>query len=154
MEHVGTLTEAEDVLSPTIIPLLGLLSPPTEHEETCHFCFETITKGQFMILKLPCCGHLTHTGLLLQDMGIYIPQRIHRTLRLLQKHLSVRRHLLSLPTRIHRKTQLHNVLPYKTSRRNGRMHRRSRSPTLTPALRAHARMRTTYRQCNRLRVSV
>ena len=61
MEHVGTLTEAEDVLSPTIIPLLGLLSPPAEQEETCHFCFETITKGQFMVLKLPCCGHLVHT---------------------------------------------------------------------------------------------
>ena len=61
MEHVGTLAEADDVLSPTIIPLFGLLSPPAEQEETCHFCFETITKGQFMILKLPCCGHLVHT---------------------------------------------------------------------------------------------
>ena len=58
MEHVGNLAEAEDVLSPTIIPLFGLLSPPAEEEETCHFCFETITKGQFMLLKLPCCGHL------------------------------------------------------------------------------------------------
>ena len=62
MEHVGNLAEAEDVLSPTIIPLFGLLSPPAEQEETCHFCFETITKGQFMVLKLPCCGHLTHTS--------------------------------------------------------------------------------------------
>ena len=62
MEHVGNLAEAEDVLSPTIISLFGLLSPPAEQEETCHFCFETITKGQFMVLKLPCCGHLTHTG--------------------------------------------------------------------------------------------
>ena len=53
MEHVGNLAEAEDVLSPTIISLFGLLSPPAEQEETCHFCFETITKGQFMVLKLP-----------------------------------------------------------------------------------------------------
>ena len=62
MEHVGNLAEADDVLSPTIISLFGLLSPPAEQEETCHFCFETITKGQFMELKLPCCGHLTHAG--------------------------------------------------------------------------------------------
>ena len=61
MEHVGTLAEADDVLSPTIIALFTLLSPPAEHEETCHYCFETITKGQFMVLKLPCCGHLVHT---------------------------------------------------------------------------------------------
>ena len=61
MEHVGTLAETNDVLSPTIIPLFGILSPPAEQEE-CHFCFETITKGQFMVLKLPFCGHLTHTG--------------------------------------------------------------------------------------------
>ena len=61
MEHVGNLAEADDVLSPTTISLFGLLSPPAEQEETCHFCFETITKGQFMVLKLPCCGHLTHT---------------------------------------------------------------------------------------------
>ena len=61
MEHVGTLAEAEDVLSPTIIALFGLLSPPAEQEKTCHFCFETITKGQFLVLKLPCCGHLAHT---------------------------------------------------------------------------------------------
>ena len=59
MEHIGTLAEAEDVLSPTIIALFGLLSPPAEQEETCHFCFETIAKGQFMVLKLPCCGYLT-----------------------------------------------------------------------------------------------
>ena len=61
-EHVGTLAEAEDVLSLTIIALFGLLSPPAEQEETCHFCFETIAKGQFMVLKLPCGGHLTHTS--------------------------------------------------------------------------------------------
>ena len=61
MEHVGNLAEAEDVLSPTIISLFGLLSPPAEQEETCHFCFETITKGQFMVLNVPCSGHLVHT---------------------------------------------------------------------------------------------
>ena len=33
MEHVGNLAEAEDVLSPTIISLFGLLSPPAEQEK-------------------------------------------------------------------------------------------------------------------------
>ena len=61
MEHVGTLAETNDVLSPTIIPLFGILSPPAEQEEECHFCLETITKGQFMVFKLPCCGHHAHT---------------------------------------------------------------------------------------------
>ena len=56
MEEVGTLPETNDVLSPTIIPLFGILSPPAEQEEECHFCLETTTKGQFMIFKLPCCG--------------------------------------------------------------------------------------------------
>ena len=44
MEHIGNLAEADDVLSPTIISLFGLLSPPAEQEETCHFCFETSQK--------------------------------------------------------------------------------------------------------------
>ena len=60
MEHIGTLPETSDVLSPIVIPLFGILSPPAEQEE-CHFCLETITKGQFMIFRLPCCGHYTHT---------------------------------------------------------------------------------------------
>ena len=141
MEHVGTLAEADDVLSPTIIPLFGLLSRPAEQEETCHFCFETITKGQFMILKLPCCGHLVHTTCF-KTWASTSHKRIHRTLRLLQNRLSLRRHLFPLPTRIHRKTQLQNVLPYETPRR---MQHRSHSPTPTPTLRPHTRMRTTYR---------
>ena len=45
---------------PTIIPLFGILSPLAEQEEKCHFCLETITKAQFMVFNLPCCGHLTH----------------------------------------------------------------------------------------------
>ena len=61
MEHIGTPPEANDILSPTIIPLFGILSPPAEQEEDCHLCLETITKGQFMVFKLPCCGHYTHT---------------------------------------------------------------------------------------------
>ena len=44
MEHIGTLPETDDVLSPTIIPLFGILSPPAEKEEECHFCMEKITK--------------------------------------------------------------------------------------------------------------
>ena len=35
LEHVGTLVEAEDVLSPTIIALFDLLSPPAKQDETC-----------------------------------------------------------------------------------------------------------------------
>ena len=35
--------------------------PPAKQEEECHFCLETITKGQFMVFKLPCCGHHAHT---------------------------------------------------------------------------------------------
>ena len=61
MEHIGTLPETEDVLSPTIILLFAILSPPAEQEEKFPFCLEIITKGQFMVFKLPCCGYLTHT---------------------------------------------------------------------------------------------
>ena len=59
MEHIGTLPETNDILSPTIIPLFGILSPPAEEE--CHFCMEKITKEQFLVFKLPCCGHYSHT---------------------------------------------------------------------------------------------
>ena len=130
MEHVGTLSETDDVLSPTIIPLFGLLSPPAEQEETCHFCFETITKGQFLVLKLPCCGHLVHTTCF-KTWGHLHPTKNHRTLRLLQNRLSVRRHLLPLLTGIHRKAQLHKMLSYKTPHR---MHRRPHKSTLTRTL--------------------
>ena len=62
MEHIGTLPETNDILSPTITTLFGNLCPAAEKEEECHFCFEKITKGQFMVFKLPCCGHNTHTA--------------------------------------------------------------------------------------------
>ena len=61
MEHIETLFETNDILSPTIITLFGLLSLPAKQEEDCHFCLKTITKRHFTILKLPCCRHLTHT---------------------------------------------------------------------------------------------
>ena len=61
MEHIGTLSETNNIFSPTIILLFGILSPPAEKEEECHFCVEKITKGQFLVFKLPCCGHYTHT---------------------------------------------------------------------------------------------
>ena len=61
MEHIGTLPETNDVLSPTITPLFGILSPPAEKEEECHFCMEKITKGQFLVFNLPCCRHYAHT---------------------------------------------------------------------------------------------
>ena len=55
------LLNLSDILSPTIIPLFGILSPPAEKEEECHFCMEKITNAQFLVFKLPCCGHYTHT---------------------------------------------------------------------------------------------
>ena len=61
VEHIGTLPETDDVLSPTIIPLFGILSPPAEKEEECHFCMEKITKGQFLVFKLLCCWHYAQT---------------------------------------------------------------------------------------------
>ena len=61
MEHVRTLLERNDVLLPTIITLFGILCPPAEKEEECHFCLEKITKGQFLVFRLPCCRHYTHT---------------------------------------------------------------------------------------------
>ena len=61
MDHIETLPKTNDVLSPTIITLFGILCPPAEKEEECHFCLETITKGQFLVFKLPCCGHYSHT---------------------------------------------------------------------------------------------
>ena len=63
MEHIETLPETNDVLSPTIIPLFGILSPPAEKEKDleCHFCMGKITKEQFLVFKLPCCRHYAHT---------------------------------------------------------------------------------------------
>ena len=59
MEHVETLPKTDDVLSPIIVTLFGILCPPAEKEE-CHFCLETITKDQFQVFKLTCSGHYTH----------------------------------------------------------------------------------------------
>ena len=33
MEHIGTLAKTEDVLSPTIIPPFGILSPPARSQK-------------------------------------------------------------------------------------------------------------------------
>ena len=46
--------------SPVIIALSGILSPPAEKKEEFHFCLEIITKEQFLVFKLPCCGHYSH----------------------------------------------------------------------------------------------
>ena len=54
------LPETNNIQLPRIIPLFGILCPPTKKEE-CHFCLEKITKGQFLVFKLPCCEHYTHT---------------------------------------------------------------------------------------------
>ena len=63
MEHVGTLPETNDTSSPTIIPLFGLLaSVAVEKEEDCHISFESITKGQLMVIQLTCCKHYVHEG--------------------------------------------------------------------------------------------
>ena len=61
MESIGILPEPDALLSTTIIPLFGILSSPAATDEDYHFCLEKITKGQFCILKLPCCGHQVHT---------------------------------------------------------------------------------------------
>ena len=61
MEHVGTLPETNNVLSPIIIPLFGILSLPAEKDEDCHICYEKITKGHFLVAQLPCCRHYVHT---------------------------------------------------------------------------------------------
>ena len=61
MEHIGTLPNPNDVLSPPVIPLFGLLSSVSvENEEDCHFCLETITKHQLLAIRLPCCKHYVH----------------------------------------------------------------------------------------------
>ena len=114
MEHIGTLPETNDVLSPTI--LFGILCPPAEEEEECHFCLEKITKGQFLVLKLPCCGHYTHT-----ECFKTWASTSHTESTVRWEYC-----------RIHRKTQLYNVLPHKSS---FRMHNRPHSLTLASNLR-------------------
>ena len=141
MEHVGTLAETNDVLSPTIILLFGLLSPPAEQEEECHFCFETIAKGQFMVLKLPCCGHLTHTSYFETWASTSQKESIVHCAYCRTAYPYEDTCFLCLQEYTE-KTQLHKVLPHKSSRG---MHCRSHSSTLTPNLRPHARMWTTYR---------
>ena len=64
MEHIGTLPDENQVSSPAIIPLFGILCPSASHDEECYFCMEEITKGQFLVMKSPCCGHLAHTACL------------------------------------------------------------------------------------------
>ena len=61
MDHVEILPERNAILSPTIILLFGILSNVASKEEDCHICLETITKKQFFVIELPCCGHQTHT---------------------------------------------------------------------------------------------
>ena len=61
MEHIETLPDPDTALSPIIIPLFGILSPPTKKEDDCHICMEKITKGQFLVIQLPCCKHYVHT---------------------------------------------------------------------------------------------
>ena len=141
MEHVGTLTEADDVLSSTIISLFGLLSPPAEQEETCHFCFETITKGQFMVLKLPCCGHLTHAGCFKTWASTSEKDSV--------VHCAYCRTVYPYEDTcflcLQEYTEKLNCTKCCHTKSPRRMHRRSHSPALTPNLRAHAAMWTTYR---------
>ena len=140
MEHIGTLAETEDVLSPTIIPLFGLLSPPAEQEEKCHFCLETITKGQFMVFKLPCCGHLTHTECFKTWASASQKESV--------VHCAYCRtsypyeHTCFLCLQEYTKKLNCTKCCHKSPRG---MHCRSHSPTLSSNLRPHARMWTTYR---------
>ena len=61
MAHIGTLPDENQVLSPAIIPLFGILCPSASEDKECYFCMEKITKGQFFVMKSPCCGPLSHT---------------------------------------------------------------------------------------------
>ena len=61
MENIGILPNENQVLPRPVIPLFGILCPEASKNEECHFCMENITKGQFLTMQLPCCGHLAHT---------------------------------------------------------------------------------------------
>ena len=107
MEHIGTLPETNDILSPTIVPLFGILNPPGQKEEECHFCMEKITKGQCLVFKLPCCGHYTHTECFKTWALLSHKERQQCAAPTVEQHIHTRR-MLPLLTRIQRKTQLYN----------------------------------------------
>ena len=60
MNQIGILPEPDAILSTSTIPLFGILTPPASEDEDCHICLEPIKK-QLFIVKLPCCGHQTHS---------------------------------------------------------------------------------------------
>ena len=137
MEHVETIPETNDILSSTIITLFGILSPPCEKEE-CHFCLETITKGQFMVFKLPCCRHYPHTECFKTwASSSHTESTVHCAY---WKTRYQYEDMFPLLTRIHRETQPCNMLPHKSSLR---MRNRPCSSTLAPNLRSLTGMRTT-----------
>ena len=137
MAHVGALPETNDILSPVIIALFGMPSPLAKIEEECHFFLETITKEQFLVLILPSCGHFRHTECF-KTWASHTESTV-RCAYVLQNNIPVRRCVLPLLTRVHRQTQLYNVLPCENSHR---MHNRHHGPALTPNPRSLDGMRT------------
>ena len=89
-----------------------------------------------MVFKLPCCGHYTHIECFKTWASA---SQVGSTVRC--DHLSIQRHMLPLPARIHRETQLHNMLPHESSLG---MHNRPRNSTLTPKLRSLTGMQSAH----------
>ena len=140
MEHIGTLLETNDVLSPTIITLFEILSPPAEKEEF-NFCLETITKGQFMVFKLPCCGRYSHTECFKTWVSASRSESTVRCVYCRTVYQYEDTCFLCLQEYTEKLMQLYNVLPHKSSHR---MHNRPHNSTLTPNLRSLAGMQTTH----------
>lgn len=125
MKHIGTLPETNDILSPTTITLFGILSPPAEilsPPTECHFCLETITKGQFFVFNTECFktwASASHTESTVRYAYCRTIYQYEDTC------------FLCLQEYTENAPQLYNVLPHKCSLR---MHNRPHSSTLAPNL--------------------
>ena len=106
-------------------------------EEECHSCMEKITKGQFLVFKLPCCGHYSHTECFKTWASVSHKESTVRCAYCRTIYPEV----LPLFARIHRKTHLHNVLSHKSSHR---MLNRPHNSTLAANVRSFAGMRTAH----------
>ena len=146
MEQVGTLPETNDVLSPTIIPLFGILSPPAEQEEECHFCLEsrnhhkrTIYDIQTAVLRT--AGHHTRTECFKTWASHSHTESTVRCAYCTTIYQYEDTCFLCLQEYTEKLMQLYNVLPHESSHR---MHNRPHNSSLAPNLRPHTGMRTTH----------
>ena len=137
MEHVGTLPETNDILSPRIKPLFGKLSPPAEKEEECHFC---LLQDNFW-----CSNYRAADTTLTQNVSRpghrYLIKNKPCAAPIVEQHINTNTHASFACKNTPEKTQLYNVLPQKSSHRT---HNRSHNSTLTPNLRSLAGMWTTH----------